>query len=136
LFQELKESLQQQTATSEILGVIASSPTDVQPVFDTIVKNAAQLCEGSGATVLRYDGEQFYLVAQYNISAEIRDAMQQMFPRPPTREFGMSRAVLDAAVIHIPDVRQDAEYRQDPVRAAEIRAILAAPLLRDGRRLE
>jgi GAF domain-containing protein len=140
LFQELQvrnrdltEALEQQTATSEILSVISSSPTDVQPVFDTIVKNAARLCEGSGASVVRYDGEMFYLVAQYNISAEIRDAMQRMFPTPPTRQFGMTRAVLDSAVIHIPDVRQDAEYRQDDVRAAEVRAVLAAPLLRDGR---
>ena len=57
LFQELKEALEQQTATSEILSVISSSPTDVQPVFDTIVKAATQLCEGSGASVVRYDGE-------------------------------------------------------------------------------
>jgi signal transduction histidine kinase len=129
----LTEALEQQTATSEILSVISSSPTDVQPVFDTIVKNAARLCEGSGATVVRYDGEMFYLVAQYNISAEIRDAMQRMFPTPPTRQFGMTRAVLDSTVIHIPDVRQDAEYRQDDVRAAEVQAVLAAPLLREGR---
>jgi two-component system, NtrC family, sensor kinase len=80
----------QQTATSEILGVIASSPTDIQPVFDTIVKNAARLCEGSGASVVRYDGEMVYLVAQYNISAKIRDAMQRMFPTPPTRQFGIA----------------------------------------------
>ena len=140
LFQELQgrnrdltEALEQQTATSEILSVISSSPTDVQPVFDTIVKNAARLCEGSGASVVRYDGEMFYLVAQYNISEEIRDAMQRMFPTPPTRQFGMTRSVLDSTVIHIPDVRQDAEYRQDDVRAAEVRAVLAAPLLRDGR---
>ena len=130
---ELREALEQQTATSEILSVISSSPTDVQPVFDTIVKNATRLCESSGATVVRYDGELFYLVAQYNISAENRDAMQRMFPRPATREFGMTRAVLDSTVIHIADVRQDAEYRQDAVRAAEIRAVLAVPLLRDAR---
>jgi GAF domain-containing protein/anti-sigma regulatory factor (Ser/Thr protein kinase) len=130
---DLTEALEQQTATSEILSVISSSPTDVQPVFDTIVKNATRLCESSGASVVRYDGELFYLVAQYNISAENRDAMQRMFPRPPTREFGMTRAVLDSTVIHIADVRQDAEYRQDAVRAAEIRAVLAVPLLRDAR---
>jgi two-component system NtrC family sensor kinase len=130
---DLTEALDQQTATSEILSAISSSPTDVQPVFDTIVKNATRLCESSGATVVRYDGELFYLVAQYNISAENRDAMQRMFPRPPTREFGMTRAVLDSTVIHIADVRQDPEYRQDAVRAAEIRAVLAVPLLRDAR---
>jgi two-component system, NtrC family, sensor kinase len=132
LFQELKESLEQQTATSEILGVIASSPTDVQPVFDTIVKNATQLCEGSGASVVRSDGELVHLVAQYNISAENRDAMQRLFPRSPTREFAVTRAVLDCTVIHIPDVRRDAEFRLNIANTTEVQALLAVPLLRDG----
>ncbi|HEY3304516.1 MAG TPA: GAF domain-containing protein, partial [Candidatus Binatia bacterium] len=73
---DLTEALEQQTATGEILSVISSSPTDVQPVFDTIVKNAARLCEGSGCSVIRFDGEMVHLVAQHNISAEAHDAMQ------------------------------------------------------------
>ena len=59
LFQELKESLEQQTATSEILGVIASSPTDVQPVFDAVAENAARLCDASDALVYHVDGDVF-----------------------------------------------------------------------------
>ena len=132
LFQELKEALEQQTATSEILSVISSSPTDVQPVFDTIVKAATQLCEGSGASVVRYDGELVHLVAQYNISAEHRDAMQRLFPSPPAREFAVTRAVLDCTVIHIPDVRRDAEFRLNIANTTEVQALLAVPLLRDG----
>ena len=57
LFQELKESLEQQTATSEILGVIASSPTDIQPVLDVVAENAARLCDAIDALIYRVDGE-------------------------------------------------------------------------------
>ena len=63
LFQELKESLEQQTATSEILGVIASSPTDIQPVLDVIVENAARLCDAIDVAICRIDGERVQPVA-------------------------------------------------------------------------
>jgi GAF domain-containing protein len=130
---DLTEALEQQTATGEILSVISNSPTDVQPVFDTIVKNAARLCEGSGCSVIRFDGEMVHLVAQHNISAEAHDAMQRRYPRHPTRESAMERAVLDSTVIHIPDVRQDPDFRLHAELAGEVKALLAAPLLRDGR---
>src|SRR4030095_502929 len=65
LFQELKESLEQQTATSQILGVIASSPTDIQPVLDTVAENAARLCEATNAQIFRVDGSALRLAANY-----------------------------------------------------------------------
>ena len=65
LFQELKEALEQQTATSEILGVIASSPTDIQPVLDVVAENAARLCEADDAIIRRLDGNVMPLVAHY-----------------------------------------------------------------------
>ena len=130
---DLTEALEQQTATSEILQIISSSPTDLQPVFDIIVHNAAQLCEGSGCSVVRFDGEMLYLVAQYNISAEAREAMQRMFPMRPTRELAVARAVFDSAVIHMPDVNEEVEYRHDIAEIGYARALLAVPLLRNGR---
>src|SRR5207247_5017084 len=130
---QLTEALEQQTATSELLPVISSSPTDVQPVLDTIVKNAARLCEGSGCSVVRFDGEMVHLVAQHNISAEARDGMARRYPRHPTRESAMERAVLDSTVTHIPDVSQDPDFRLHVELAGEVKALLAAPLLRDGR---
>src|SRR5262249_21220292 len=65
LFQELKESLEQQTATSEILRVIASSPTDIQPVLDVVAENAARLCDATDAIISRVDGELTRTVASY-----------------------------------------------------------------------
>src|SRR5262249_17800463 len=65
LFQELKESLEQQTATSEILAVIASSPTDIQPVLDVVAENAARLCAAIDAQILRVQNDVLRLVASY-----------------------------------------------------------------------
>src|SRR5262249_33472365 len=65
LFQELKESLEQQTGTSEILDVIASSPTDVQPVLDIVAENAARLCDATDAVINRIDADKLRAVATY-----------------------------------------------------------------------
>jgi hypothetical protein len=65
---DLSESLEQQTAMSQVLGVISSSPTDLKPVFDTILANATRLCEGNLASLWRYDGEFLIGAAQYNAS--------------------------------------------------------------------
>src|SRR5262245_53059691 len=85
LFNETKEALEQQTATSEILRVISSSPTDVQPVFDAIAANAARLCGAVNGLVIRFDGELLHLAAQYNVDPERLAAVKQAYPRPPSR---------------------------------------------------
>ena len=112
LFNETQETLEQQTATSEILRVIASSPTDVQPVFDTIVRSAARLCDGVFGGLYRFDGELIHLAAAHNLPPEALAAARQIFPAPLTRELTVGRAILDRTVAHIPDVELDPEYKR------------------------
>ena len=133
LFNETKEALERQTATSEILRVISQSPTDVQPVFDTIAAAALKLCAASSVTVFTFDGELIRIAALVNVSPEGADAVRGFYPRPPGRDNAASRAVLTCSVITIPDVLEDREiaYRDTPVASA-FRSVLAVPLMRDG----
>src|SRR5262249_9825627 len=90
---DLREALEQQTTTSEILRVIASSPTDPQPVFQTILDNALRLCEAQNGAVFRFDGEVFRAVAWHNISPAM-DAFVQSTPIRPGRESALRRVGL------------------------------------------
>ena len=130
---ELTEALEQQTATSEILGVISSSPIDTQPVFDTIARNALRLCEGSSAIVSRYDGELMHLAAHAHVTSEGVDHIVRTFPMRPSRTSMHGRAVLEGTVVHVRDVRADLEYDQRISQALQNRSSLAVPMLRDGR---
>ena len=131
---DLTETLEQQTATAEVLQTISASPTDVQPVFDIIVQRALRLCEGaSGAAVYRTDGEQLYLVAHANFTPLGREAFQRAYPRALDEATPSGRAILGRTVVHVPDV--EAESAADIVRilrAGGIRSQIAVPMLRDG----
>jgi signal transduction histidine kinase len=130
---ELSEALEQQTATGEILGVISSSPTDVQPVFDAIARSAVRLCGGTGCVVVRFDGTLMHLVAQHTPVLDM-PVLQARFPSPPTRALANGRAILEGAVVHIPDVTKDVEYDPAIRRAGpEPRSVVAVPMLREGR---
>ena len=82
---QVTEALEQQTATGEILRVISSSPTDVQPVFDTIVRSAVRLCDGLFSALFQFDGELLHLVAQHNYTPEALEEVHRVFPARPTR---------------------------------------------------
>jgi GAF domain-containing protein len=131
LFNETKEALERQTATAEILKVIAGSPTDVQPVFDTIARSAVILCGGMYANVFRFDGEQLHWVASHGLDGLGRDMLARKFPMRPDRSQLAGRAMLAKALVHIEDTSTDPDY--DPVLAAKwARRMLSAPMLREG----
>jgi signal transduction histidine kinase len=130
---DLTESLNQQTATAEVLKVISSSPTDVQPVFDTIVESVVRLCDGLFSAMFTFDGELIHEVAQYNFTPEALAEVRRVYPARPSRAHGSARAILERAVVHIPDVELDAEYvHKDLSRAVGFRSGLFVPMLRDG----
>ena len=129
---QVTESLEQQTATSEILRVISRSPTDVEPVFDVIIRSAARLCDAVYCNLFRFDGELIHLVATHNLSPGALEAARQRFPAPLTRELTAGRAILDRAVAHIPDVENDPALDPSLSRAIGARSVLSVPMLRDG----
>jgi signal transduction histidine kinase len=128
-------ALEQQMATAEILRVISGSQTDIQPVFDTIVKSAARLCDGVFATLFRFDGELLHWVSQHNSTPEGIEAMQRRWPRPPGPETIVGRAVLDRTVIHVRDSESDPDApveTREIARAFGYRSVISVPMLREG----
>jgi two-component system, NtrC family, sensor kinase len=131
LRQALTEALEQQTATAEILRVISSSPTDLQPVFDAIVRSALSLCEAVNGSVYRFDGRLIHLVAHRGFTPEVMDAVFRMFPHAPGRGSVVGRAILTRSVVQV-DIAKDPEYEHPRLAQAGFRILLAVPMLREG----
>ena len=130
---DLSEALEQQTATSEILGVISSSPTDVQPVFDAIARNAARLCDAQFCHVFRSDGQLLHLAAHHGVTTEGIEALRRVWPIPPSPGTAVGRAVLSRGVTHIADVHADPAYEHKAVaQVATFRSVVAVPMMREG----
>jgi signal transduction histidine kinase len=129
---ELTESLEQQTATAEILRVISSSTTDLQPVMDAVAENAARVCGATDARIFRVEGHELRRVAQFG---SLPVNMPELIPL--SREFPQARSIIDRQTLHIEDIRPllDTEFAGTrAVRTADVgvRTVLVTPLLREG----
>ena len=130
---ELTVALEQQTATSEILRVISTSPTDPQPVFDTIVRNAVALCGSLFANVFRFDGELLHLVASQNVGPDYVELLKTKYPMRPDSSQVSGRAVLSKSVARIEDALGDPDYDQRFPAAMGWRRMLRRPDAAQGR---
>jgi GAF domain-containing protein len=132
LLNELRESLQQQTATADVLKVISRSTFDLQAVLHTLVESAARLCDADKATIARQQGGVFFRMEAYGVSPEFIEYAKTV-PVEPGRESAIGRALLERKVIHIPDVQADPEYSwAEAQRFGSFRTNLGVPMLRDG----
>jgi signal transduction histidine kinase len=130
---ELSETLEHQTATSEVLNVISRSPTDAQPVFDAIVQSAARLCEAMFSVVFLYDGDLLHVAATHNFTPALLNRVSQIYPKRPDRSTLAGRAALDGRIAHVPDLLADPEHSHRLALAGSWRAGLSVPMLRDGK---
>jgi signal transduction histidine kinase len=141
LFTELQEknraltaALEQQTATSEVLRAIAHTQTDAQPVFDTIVRSAARLCDAPVAAVFLTDGRMLYHRANYGSSPEALEAQLARFPLPVAMDTTSGMAILRRAIVHVPDIEDPSthDFVRQSGRLLGFRSVVAVPMLRDG----
>jgi two-component system, NtrC family, sensor kinase len=132
LLNELRESLQQQTATADVLKVISRSTFDLRAVLDTLVESAARLCEADMASINREKGAAYQQIASYGYSPEFQTYMRD-HPIPAGRGSVVGRTVMQGRIIHIADVLADPEFKlKDAAKIGGIRTILGVPLLREG----
>jgi K+-sensing histidine kinase KdpD len=129
---ELTESLQQQTATADVLKIISRSAFDLRAVLQTLVESAARFCAANQATIIREKDGSFYAAESYGYSREFMDYIKNI-PIKAERGSASGRALLEGRVVHIADVKTDLEYTVlEAQRLGDYRTILCVPMLREG----
>src|SRR5262245_7318589 len=132
LLNELRESLQQQTATADVLKVISRSTFDLQPVLETLIESAARLCDADSATIARQKDGVFYRAEAYGFSPKFIEFVKDV-PVVPERGSITARALLEGKVIHVADVLADPDYTfAEAQKLGDFRTILGVPMLREG----
>ncbi len=132
---DLTEALAYQTATSEVLRLMASSPGELQPVFNMIAESAVRLCDGEFSTVFRFDGKLLTLVGHHGVTPEQVDVWGRTFPRAPGQDLAIGRAILSRDVASIPDVDADTLFAPEYLnvaRTVKFRSLVAVPMLHMG----
>jgi two-component system, NtrC family, sensor kinase len=138
LLSELRESLQRQTATSDVLKVISSSPGDLRPVFASMLQNATRLCGANFGILTLREGDAFRIAEMHNMPTALTERWQREPIIRPGPYAPLSRAATSKDVVHIVDLTQDTAYKQrDPpvvflVHEGEVRSILIVPMLKEG----
>jgi two-component system, NtrC family, sensor kinase len=127
--EDLRESLQQQTATSEVLKVISRSAFDLNAVFETVAESSVRLCGADRAFIFRFDGELLRMAVAFNSSPEFTEWVAQ-HPIRPGQHSGSARAALERRTIHIPDVLADPNYSYGAKNVETIRTVLGVPIIK------
>jgi two-component system, NtrC family, sensor kinase len=138
LLNELRGSLQQQTATADVLKVISSSPGDMKPVFEAMLANALHICDAKFGHILLYDGERYHAAYLHEVPSSYREFWEQHGPIRPSPSSGLARLARTKQISHIPDLKADAAYvERDPLRVVTVeqagaRSLLAVPMLKES----